>query len=318
MLVIDDATIRENLDPETAISAVRRALAAHAKGELSAPPRTVSDLGEGRGLVYTAGRLPSIHGVRIYEWHDGEHVLAVWHRDGTLMALAHGRTLGPRRTGAIGAVAVDALALPDADSLGLVGAGPQALNQLWAIRHVRNLKRVTVSGKTEQRAVEFAAIAKAEYGIDVEVTTDAREAVVGHQIVIVATGSDHTIVQSEWVEPGTFISSMGPKFHNHHEVDADVGGDGRLVVTDSIDQYADIPIDQQVLFPVEKMVPLSSVTHGDYGRTSNKQVVVFASVGLAGTEVAVGAALAHKLNEQRGIQPERHQLGGAARPNTNQ
>lgn len=44
-----------------------------------------------------------------------------------------GNELGPRRVGAIGGVAVAALADRAAATLGLTGTGTQAFTQLWAI-----------------------------------------------------------------------------------------------------------------------------------------------------------------------------------------
>ncbi|MFJ9447337.1 hypothetical protein ACIRRH_36620 [Kitasatospora sp. NPDC101235] len=62
-------------------------------------------------------------------WSGAEQLVAVWSsEDGRLRAVVHGSELGPRRTGAIGAVAVDAAANPGPVRLGLVGAGTQA----WA------------------------------------------------------------------------------------------------------------------------------------------------------------------------------------------
>jgi Ornithine cyclodeaminase/mu-crystallin family len=79
--------------------------------------------------------------------------------------LAVGNELGPRRVGAIGGIAADELANPGRRSLGLVGTGTQAWNQLWAIGTVRDLADVRVFSRDIGRRAEFAARAHAELGL---------------------------------------------------------------------------------------------------------------------------------------------------------
>jgi len=53
-----------------------------------------------------------------------------------------------KRTGAAAAVATDELAVPDATSLGIVGAGVQSYTQLEAIAAVRDIDEVVISDPT--------------------------------------------------------------------------------------------------------------------------------------------------------------------------
>jgi ornithine cyclodeaminase len=109
-LLLDDDDVRAHLDPDTAVGAVRAALLAAHEGTLHAPPMVRTGLGDG-DLVITAGRMDPIgvFGFRAYDTFVGaEQLVAVWGReDGRLWVLVHGDELGARRTGAIGAVAVD-------------------------------------------------------------------------------------------------------------------------------------------------------------------------------------------------------------------
>jgi alanine dehydrogenase len=96
---------------------------------------------------------------------------------GRVRGVVTGPFLGAARTGAIGAVAVDALANPDADSLGLIGTGRQAYAQLWAIRAVRDLLDVRVFGRDAQRREEFVRRARAELALPIAGVAGPREAV---------------------------------------------------------------------------------------------------------------------------------------------
>jgi len=60
-----------------------------------------------------------------------------------------------KRTGAAAAVATDELAVPDATSLGIVGAGVQSYTQLEAIAAVRDIDEVVISDLDEERVADF-------------------------------------------------------------------------------------------------------------------------------------------------------------------
>jgi len=66
-----------------------------------------------------------------------------------------GTTLTMKRTGAAAAVATDYLAVEDALSLGLVGAGVQSYTQLEAISEVRPIEEVVVSDPDDERVQRF-------------------------------------------------------------------------------------------------------------------------------------------------------------------
>jgi alanine dehydrogenase len=55
---------------------------------------------------------------------------------GQVRAVAIGNELGPRRTGAIGALAADELAPADARTVAVIGSGVQAYTQVWALSAV--------------------------------------------------------------------------------------------------------------------------------------------------------------------------------------
>ena len=292
-LVLDDSAVRDHLDPATAVDAVRSALLAHHDGTLHAPPRTRADLGEG-DLVFTAGRLGAqgLFGFRVYDTFVGaEQLVAVWDaRSGKLRALVHGEELGPRRTGAIGAVAVDTAANPGPVRLGLVGTGAQAWTQLWALRAVRPIEEVTVASRRPQRAVDFARRATEELKVPVRAVSRVEDAVRGRDVVVVATNSTEPVLEADWIAPGTHVSTLGPKSLAQHEIPPALEERADVAFTDSLAQAAGYP--EPHVFATDRMTDLGAILAGAApGRTGPDQITVFCSVGLAGTEVAVAAAL---------------------------
>ena len=119
---------------------------------------------------------------------------------------------------------------------------------------------------------------------------DVRDAVRGRNVVVVATYSAVPVLDAGWIDAGTHVTTLGPKTVSRHEVPAGLADRAAVVLTDSVAQAAGYP--EPHLFPVERMVGLGAVLAGAAtGRTAPDQITVFCSVGLAGTEVAVAAAL---------------------------
>src|SRR5260370_1445785 len=144
-LVLHDGDVLAWMTAADAVRWAGEAVDAHHRGELVAPPRIHADFGDGR-LVFTTGRLRgSWFGYRSYDTFPadpGAQVVVVHDEtSGQVRAVAVGNELGPRRTGAIGAVAADALAPPGAGIAAVIGAGTQAYTQLWALAAVRELAR---------------------------------------------------------------------------------------------------------------------------------------------------------------------------------
>ncbi|AKH80877.1 ornithine cyclodeaminase [Streptomyces sp. CNQ-509] len=301
VLLLDDDDVRSRLDAPTAVRAVRNALTAAHEGALHAPPRVHADLGGGR-LVFTAGHLRAerLFGFRAYDTLVGaEQLVALWDGDGgRLRAVVHGDELGARRTGAIGAVAVDTAARPGPIRLGVVGAGRHAWTQLWAICAVRQVVEATVASRTPERAQAFARRAAEELGVRVRAVPRVEEAVRDHDVVVLATNSTAPVLDAEWVAPGTHVTTLGPKTVSRHEVPAALAERADVILTDSVAQAA--AYGEPHVLPVDRMIGLGAVLVGAAaGRSSPDEITVFCSVGLAGTEVAVAAALGEVLQPAR-------------------
>lgn len=299
-VLIGDDEVRTRLDAARAVRAMRRALLAHHRKELAAPARLTAPLGD-RDLVFTAGADSSAarHGFRAYDLR-GDQLVAVWDSArGKLLAVVHGHELGARRTGAIGAVAVDALARPDAVRLGLIGAGTQARTQLWALAGVRALQEVTVFSRRPERARARAEKIQRELGVRAVPAVSAEEAVRGQDIVITATSSRSPVLDADWIAPGTHISALGARSRTDHEIPPELIDRADVLVTDSLAQTAAYGPDH--LVDAAAATELGAVLAGDApGRTAPGQLTLFSSVGLAGTEVALAAELAALVSGDAG------------------
>lgn len=261
--LLTDADVRAVLTPERTRTWMREALRAHTFGDLTAPTRIDAMIGP-RRLRLTTGQE---HGRRSGDdGHDGHDTRApaqgrsTWfgfrsylapgdgtsdevtvvfdEADGRARGIHVGTTLAPRRCGAIGAIALDALADPAARTAGLVGTGLQAWHQLWAARDLRAFEDIAVYSRDAGRRERFAERARAELGLPVRAVDSAREAVRDRPIVVLATHSSTPVIEAAWLAPGAYLATVGPKQVGHHEFGLDLLDRLGLAVTDSVSQVS--------------------------------------------------------------------------------
>jgi ornithine cyclodeaminase len=287
--ILHDDDIVERLRPSDAVRWIGEAIDAHHRGELIAPARVHAEIGDGR-LVFTTGRLRgSWFGYRSYDTLPGikgdELVVVHDETSGQLQAIAIGEELGARRVGAIGAVAVDTLAPPSADTVAVIGTGKQAYTQVWALSAIRDLREVRVYSRDAEHRSSFVNRIAPLVGGRCYPQSDARTAIDGAHIVIVATSSGTPVIDATWLAPGTHVTTLGPKSQGRAEFGLDLPAAASLLVTDSVEQ-TDAFHPPSLLAGTQhrqRLVSLGSV-RSDPPPRSPDAISVFFSVGLAGTE----------------------------------
>lgn len=291
MRVLNDDDVRA-APASLAVAAAREALLQAGRGELAAPPRARVEL-DSVDYVFTAGALADgSSGFRVYRTGQpsGDQLVAVWDRMGHLTGLVVGDELGPRRTGALGAVAADSLARPEACTVGLVGTGRQAWTQLWALTAVRHLEEVRVYSPTPRHREDFAARAQADLGLAASTTDDAAAAVCEADIVILATRSTTPVIDITDIAPGTHLTTVGPKFEGAHETPLPLVAAAAVVTCDSPAQAA--AYREPFFTEPTPLVSLSDVLLGKTsGRRHRHDITMYCSVGLAGSEVLLAERL---------------------------
>src|SRR5207302_797705 len=85
---------------------------------------------------------------------------------GSLKAIIEAFALGQLRTASTSGVATNWLAANDADDFAMIGTGKQALTQVAAVVAVREIKRIRVFGRNEERREQLAARVKQEFEIE--------------------------------------------------------------------------------------------------------------------------------------------------------
>jgi alanine dehydrogenase len=163
------------------------------------------------GYTYAAG----------FADRDAHFFLQLFDADsGEPLALFDGASLNPYKTGAAGAVGVDALARRDASTLGLIGSGAQARGQLRAAVEVREFDRVNVYSPTKANREAFAAEFNDELDAAVGAVASSAAAVEGADVVITATNASEPVFDGDRLEPGAHVTAMGQYDPAKRELDA--------------------------------------------------------------------------------------------------
>jgi ornithine cyclodeaminase len=309
--ILTDSEVLALADMGAAIEAVGRAFEARAAGTLVAPARhgvAFPGLGD---LIFTIGGVTgstALAGFRVYDTFDtGDaphtQIVAVWDaKGGALQGIILGERLGDLRTGAIGGVAIRHMARSDAESVGIIGSGAQARTQIAAAAAVRCLRTVRVYSRNAENRRAFATEMGKKLDLDISPVGAAREAVVGADIVICATSSDTPVMEAGWLAPGAHVNMLGRKTRDRHELGLDVAERAAVIATDSPAQTRayDAPFFLEGTPALARMVDLADLVAGRAtGRPSPDAVTLFCSVGLAGTEVLVGAAVLEAWERRR-------------------
>jgi len=146
------------------------------------------------------------------------------------VCVLHAGEITAIRTAAASAVATDALARRDASTMAIIGYGEQAHTHARAICKVRDLRYITVWGRSSIRAETFASRMSAELRIPVRAVSDAREAVAEADIVCTVTAAREPVVLGAWIRPGTHLNIVGSSVPGPVEVDSDLVVRSRYVV----------------------------------------------------------------------------------------
>lgn len=223
---------------------------------------------------------------------------------GAPLALLDGASMNPFKTGATGAVGVDVLAREDADTVGLIGSGPQARGQLRATATVRDLAAVNVYSPTQAHREAFADEMTETLGVDVTAVNSSAAAVADADIVITATTAGEPVFDGDELAPGTHVTAMGQYNPSKRELDTTTIERSTYVpdLRDRATQDAGA-----LLHAIETGVVTESHIHAELGdivagnaagRTSDDEITVFDSGGTAIETVATAGMLYERAREQ--------------------
>lgn len=187
------------------------------------------------------------------------------------------------RTAALSALAVDLLAPRDMTRLLIFGTGPQAAAHLHALRAVRHLQSVAVSGRTLQQARAFAA----DHGINVAGPDELLHA----DVVACCTSSTTPLFDGRHLSQHATVIAMGSHTPDARELDSHTLRGAQVVVEDvhtATREAADIA-DALTSGDITNPLPLHEIVTGRTPVQTDRRRV-FRSVGMAWEDLVIAKA----------------------------
>lgn len=153
---------------------------------------------------------------------------------GELLATLDGAALTDVKCAAATALVTDRCALTEARTLGVVGTGALAWQQIRGVAAVRDLAAVTVYGRNAEKAGLFAARVRDLLGdgIDVRVARELGEAVERQDVVCTATTTSEPLLTGYTLAAPAHVNCMGSHTPASREVSRELLAASTLVVED--------------------------------------------------------------------------------------
>ena len=224
VLYLSSEDVADLAEPADYVAAVREGYRDRGTGAPAEPRTTLP--GDAGMLTSYLAILPEVGYMGGYTYAAGFGARDAWFVTpvfdagaGELVSLLDGAAMNPFKTGATGAVAVDALAREDARVLGVIGAGTQARGQILATVTVRPFERVLVYSPTEERREETAAALDETVVPAVAAVDDVETVVESADVLVTATTASEPVFDGESLAPGTHVTAMGQYHPERHEID---------------------------------------------------------------------------------------------------
>jgi alanine dehydrogenase len=311
-LFLSTAELTDLATPDEYVDAVRDAYRQVGEGA-PAEPRTALARDDPAGMLTTyIAVLPQTGAMGGYTYSAGFGAGDAFFltplfdaESGEPLAVLDGAPFNPFKTGAVGAVGLDALARDDAARLAVIGTGRQARGQLVSAATVRDWETVSVYSPTRDHREAFASEFDAELDATVEAVASADAAVSEADAVITATTSAEPVFDGERLSDGAHVTAIGQYHPKKRELDtgtiarATYVPDLRARVTRDAGSFI-AALEAGAVDEDHVHAELGEVVAGTApGRTRDDEVTVFDSGGTA-IETVAAAHLLYERAVERG------------------
>ncbi|MGI8866708.1 MAG: ornithine cyclodeaminase family protein, partial [Rubrobacteraceae bacterium] len=294
-LLITEREVENLLDMPTTLDAVEDILRQHAEGRATNRARRRVGLpSSGLNVMFAGAPEIGALGLKAYTVaRTGARFYTMLFdpESGELLSIIQSDKMGQLRTGAATGIATKHLAREDATTLGVFGSGWQAESQVEAVAAVRDLTRVIVHSRSEDKRKAFAEKMGEKLSMEIETTRSPEEAA-AQDIVVTVTSSVSPVLFGEWLKPGAHVNAAGSNMLFKSEVDREVIKRSSVVCVDSREELGleagDLmpSLETGVIMPEAVQEIGSVITGRSPGRQSPEDITFFASQGLALEDMA--------------------------------
>ena len=291
MRFFSEDEVRQLLQPDELIRAIRAVFARDDRGTLRMPVRTRLELSASVLLMMPCyDSALGAAGVKLVTVSAQSGIRASYAlldpNSGEMRALMEADTLTDLRTAGTSAVATDALARHDASTLGIFGSGRQAAAHLAVLPRVRTFRRFLVCGSARCDMNRFRRKVKDEHGIEIEIA-DAETCARESDVICTCTTSSEPVFDGRWLRAGAHLNLIGGFRPKAREVDDETIRKARIVADTYEGALAEagdllVPLEKRVIDRSHIVGDLHEIVSGKKtGRTSSSDITLFKSVGCA-------------------------------------
>jgi ornithine cyclodeaminase/alanine dehydrogenase-like protein (mu-crystallin family) len=292
--VLDHDTVLAAVSPADAIERVREAFLRFHAGDWVMPPKVYlqSPPGDFRAMPARGGGLALLKWITSFPGNPAHGLPTVSGviclsdaTNGTPLMLLDARSVTALRTGAVAAVASEALGVPGARSVGIIGCG---LHGAWAARCL------AVAGYGPGVCHDPSEAAASALASELSWRTGTREEALRADVVCCVTPGSEIVVDAGNLRPGMHLNMLGAD--GPGKAEASVGAVASCALF--CDEWAQASHGGELTASVEegivtrdRVTELGAVLAGDAaGRPGPESVTLFDSTGLAIQDLAIAAA----------------------------
>lgn len=210
------------------------------------------------------------------------------------------------RTAAINAIAARELAKKNSQSIGIIGAGAQAIVNFISIKNVcQDIKKCYISSRTKDSEKKFIAIMKKKFPEMAFIPCESihKNAVKSSDILISATSAQMPLIQGEWIPDGMLYCHIAG-----YEDAYSVAKRADKIICDSWDavkhreQTISRMYKEGLLSDDNIYADLYNILLGEkIGREHEKEFIYFNSVGLPYLDISIAKHLYDELKNKKDI-----------------
>ena len=316
-----ESEIRAVVSPADAVDAIRKAFCADGNGDTTVP--AVINLAipgtDGEFHVKTAhvAGVPHVAVKVASGFYDnparglptGTGLMMLFEADTGMPAalLLDNGYLTDVRTGAAGAVAAECLARAGVETVGVIGSGVQARQQVRCLWQVRRFARLVAWGIDEPGVARYLAEMRDELGIAAAGAAGAEGVCREADLLITATPARQPLVSADWLRPGLHITALGSDGPGKQELDPRCLARADLVVTDRLAQCARLGELQHalaagLLTEASVHANLGEIVAGKKpGRTADSQITIADLTGVGFQDTAIASLAYRRLRGRDGV-----------------
>jgi ornithine cyclodeaminase/alanine dehydrogenase-like protein (mu-crystallin family) len=317
ILILTHQEVGELLPVNECIPVMSEALADLARGKTFLPLRTVITPPGAAGdmALMPAHRSgdQAAYGVKVVcffpgnpskglDSHQGS-VMLFSGETGELLALMNASAITAIRTAAVSGVATQLLARENANELAIIGSGVQARAHLDAMACVRKIKRARVASLRFENAKRFAAEFESRHSFPIEPVESVEQAVSGADLIVTATTAETPILKLDWISAGAHLNVVGSSIPRTREIDSPTVAAASLFVDrreSTMNEGGDylFALREGAIGPDHIKAEIGELLIGSKtGRTSESEITVFKSLGLAVEDLASASYLYQKAQK---------------------